>query len=181
LNKNYLGTLEQKSVAGDTKKFLKQKLDSATWLIKAIEQRHSTLTAVMSEIINNQPDFFNGDISLLKPMKLKDIANKLKLDISTISRSTRNKYVDTPYGIYELKSFFSNKYDTVSGDQVSTKLIKNLLKELIDDEVKDEPLTDTDLANQLKLKGYPLARRTVAKYREELKLPAARLRRQIIN
>ena len=181
LNKNYLGTLEQKSVTGDTKKFLKQKLDSATWLIKAIEQRHSTLTAVMSEIINNQPDFFNGDISLLKPMKLKDIADKLKLDISTISRSTRNKYVDTPYGIYELKSFFSNKYDTVSGDQVSTKLIKNLLKELIDDEVKDEPLTDTDLANQLKLKGYPLARRTVAKYREELKLPAARLRRQIIN
>ena len=112
---------------------------------------------------------------------IADIANKLKLDISTISRSTRNKYVDTPYGIYELKSFFSNKYDTVSGDQVSTKLIKNLLKELIDDEVKDEPLTDTDLANQLKLKGYPLARRTVAKYREELKLPAARLRRQIIN
>ena len=181
LNENYLGILEQKSVARDTKKFLKQKLDSATWLIKAIEKRQITLTAVMSEIINNQPDFFNGDISLLKPMKLKDIADKLKMDISTISRSTRNKYVDTPYGIFELKSFFSNKYNLASGDQVSTKLIKNLLKKLIDDEIKDEPLTDTDLANQLKLKGYPLARRTVAKYREELKLPAARLRRQIIN
>ena len=114
-------------------------------------------------------------------MKLKDIANKLNMDISTISRSTRNKYVDTPYGIFELKSFSSGKLNSDNGEEVSTKLVKNLLKQLIEDEVKQEPLTDTDLAVKLKEKGYPIARRTVAKYREELKLPVARLRRQITN
>jgi RNA polymerase sigma-54 factor len=114
-------------------------------------------------------------------MKLKDIANKLNMDISTISRSTRNKYVDTPYGIFELKSFFSGKYHSPNGENVSIKLVKNLLKQLIDDEVKQEPLTDTNLAIRLKEKGYPVARRTVTKYREELKLPVARLRRQITN
>ena len=162
-------------------KYLSQKFDSATWLIQAIEQRQSTLTRVMEEIINNQSDFFNGDTSSIRPMKLKDIANKLNMDISTISRSTRNKYVDTPYGIFELKSFFSGKLNSDNGEEVSTKLVKNLLKQLIEDEVKQEPLTDTDLAVKLKEKGYPIARRTVAKYREELKLPVARLRRQITN
>ena len=181
INENYLEILNQQKISKDTQKFLKQKLDSASWLIKAIEQRQLTLTSVMNEIIKNQPDFFNGDISTLKPMKLKDIADKLEMDISTISRSTRNKYVDTPYGIFELKSFFSNKFDTESGEQVSTKQIKNMLKQLINNEVKDKPFTDTDLANQLKLKGYPIARRTVAKYREQLKFPSARLRRQLIN
>ena len=181
INENYLEILNQQKISKDTQKFLKQKLDSASWLIKAIEQRQLTLTSVMNEIIKNQPDFFNGDISTLKPMKLKDIADKLEMDISTISRSTRNKYVDTPYGIFELKSFFSNKFDTESGEQVSTNKIKNLLKQLINNEVKDKPFTDTDLANQLKLKGYPIARRTVAKYREQLKFPSARLRRQLIN
>ena len=135
----------------------------------------------MEEIINNQPQFFDGDIASLIPMKLKDVANKLNMDISTISRSTRNKYVDTPYGIFELKSFFSGKYHLPNGEDVSIKLVKNLLKQLIDDEVKQEPLTDTNLAIRLKEKGYPVARRTVTKYREELKLPVARLRRQITN
>ena len=181
LNTKYLEAIKNKKSSKETMKYLSQKFDSATWLIQAIEQRQSTLTRVMEEIINNQSDFFNGDTSLIRPMKLKDIANKLNMDISTISRSTRNKYVDTPYGIFELKSFFSAKLNSVNGEEVSIKIVKNLLKQLIQDEVKQEPLTDTDLAVKLKEKGYPIARRTVAKYREELKLPVARLRRQITN
>ena len=181
LNTKYLEAMKNKKSSKETKKYLSQKFDSATWLIQAIEQRQSTLTRVMEEIINNQSDFFNGDTSSIRPMKLKDIANKLNMDISTISRSTRNKYVDTPYGIFELKSFFSGKLNSDNGEEVSTKLVKNLLKQLIEDEVKQEPLTDTDLAVKIKEKGYPIARRTVAKYREELKLPVARLRRQITN
>ena len=181
LNTKYLESIKNKKSSKETMKYLSQKFDSATWLIQAIEQRQSTLTKVMEEIINNQSDFFNGDTSSIRPMKLKDIANKLNMDISTISRSTRNKYVDTPYGIFELKSFFSSKLNSDNGEEVSTKLVKNLLKQLIEDEVKQEPLTDTDLAVKLKEKGYPIARRTVAKYREELKLPVARLRRQITN
>ena len=179
INKNYLEMAEQTSISKDTKKFLKEKYDSASWLIKAIEQRNQTLKAVMSEIIESQPDFFNGDFSVLKPMKLKDIADKLNMDISTISRSTRNKYVDTPYGLFELKFFFSKSFESDDGKNVSTKVIKDLLKQLIETEVKQKPLTDTAIANELKLKGFPIARRTVAKYREELKFPVARQRRQI--
>ena len=179
INKNYLEMAEQTSISKDTKKFLKEKYDSASWLIKAIEQRNQTLKAVMSEIIESQPDFFNGDFSALKPMKLKDIADKLNMDISTISRSTRNKYVDTPYGLFELKFFFSKSFESNDGKNVSTKVIKDLLKQLIETEVKQKPLTDTAIANELKLKGFPIARRTVAKYREELKFPVARQRRQI--
>ena len=179
INKNYLEMAEQTSISKDTKKFLKEKYDSASWLIKAIEQRNQTLKAVMSEIIESQPDFFNGDFSVLKPMKLKDIADKLNMDISTISRSTRNKYVDTPYGLFELKFFFSKSFESNDGKNVSTKVIKDLLKQLIETEVKQKPLTDTAIANELKLKGFPIARRTVAKYREELKFPVARQRRQI--
>ena len=181
LNTKYLEAIKNKKSSKETMRYLSQKFDSATWLIQAIEQRQSTLTRVMEQIINNQSDFFNGDTSSIRPMKLKDIANKLNMDISTISRSTRNKYVDTPYGIFELKSFFSGKLNSDNGEEVSTKLVKNLLKQLIEDEVKQEPLTDTDIAVKLKEKGYPIARRTVAKYREELKLPVARLRRQITN
>ena len=179
INKNYLEMAEQTSISKDTKKFLKEKYDSANWLIKAIEQRNQTLKAVMREIIESQPDFFNGDFSVLKPMKLKDIADKLNMDISTISRSTRNKYVDTPYGLFELKFFFSKSFESDDGKNVSTKVIKDLLKQLIETEVKQKPLTDTAIANELKLKGFPIARRTVAKYREELKFPVARQRRQI--
>lgn len=181
LNTKYLETMKNKNSSKETKKYLGQKLDSATWLIKAIEQRNSTLTRVMEEIINKQSEFFDGDTISLRPMKLKDVANNLNMDISTISRSTRNKYVDTPYGIFELKSFFSGKYDSPNGEEISINLVKNLLKQLIHNEVKQKPLTDTDLAIKLKEKGYPIARRTVSKYREELKFPVARLRRQITN
>ena len=179
LSNEYVTMLNQKDLPGETQKYLKEKFDSASWFIHAIEQRRHTLTAVMEAIIKRQQAFFKGKIELLVPMKLQDIADDIDLDISTISRSTRGKYVDTPYGIFELKSFFTEGYKLESGEEVSTKAIKDLLKKLIDDEDKSFPLTDTDLANQLKDGGFPVARRTVAKYREQLHLSVARLRREL--
>ena len=179
LSNEYVTMLNQKDLPGETQKYLKEKFDSASWFIHAIEQRRHTLTAVMEAIIKRQKGFFKGKIELLVPMKLQDIADDIDMDISTISRSTRGKYVDTPYGIFELKSFFTEGYKLESGEEVSTKAIKDLLKKLIDDEDKSFPLTDTDLANQLKDGGFPVARRTVAKYREQLHLSVARLRREL--
>jgi len=179
LSNEYVTMLNQKDLPGETQKYLKEKFDSASWFIHAIEQRRHTLTAVMEAIIKRQQEFFKGKIELLVPMKLQDIADDIDLDISTISRSTRGKYVDTPYGIFELKSFFTEGYKLESGEEVSTKAIKDLLKKLIDDEDKSSPLTDTDLANQLRDEGFPVARRTVAKYREQLHFSVARLRRKL--
>ena len=179
LNNQYVQMLNQKDLSKETQKYLKEKFDTGSWFIQAIEQRRNTLTLVMEAIINRQPVFFDGKVLSLIPMKLQDIANDIKMDISTISRSTRGKYVDTPYGIFELKSFFTEGYTLESGKSVSTNSIKNLLKELIKEESKDSPLTDTNLANKLKLKGFPVARRTVAKYREQLQFPVARLRREL--
>ena len=179
LNNQYVQMLNQKDLSKETQKYLKEKFDTGSWFIQAIEQRRNTLTLVMEAIINRQPAFFDGKVLSLIPMKLQDIANDIKMDISTISRSTRGKYVDTPYGIFELKSFFTEGYTLESGKSVSTNSIKNLLKELIKEESKDSPLTDTNLANKLKLKGFPVARRTVAKYREQLQFPVARLRREL--
>ena len=179
LSNEYVTMLNQKDLPGETQKYLKEKFDSASWFIHAIEQRRHTLTAVMEAIIKRQQAFFKGKIELLVPMKLQDIADDIDLDISTISRSTRGKYVDTPYGIFELKSFFTEGYKLESGEEVSTKAIKDLLKKLINDEDKSSPLTDTDLANQLRDEGFPVARRTVAKYREKLHFSVARLRRKL--
>ena len=179
LNNQYVQMLNQKDISKETQNYLNEKFNAASWFIQAIEQRRNTLTLVMKAIINRQPAFFDGKVSSLIPMKLQDIADDIKMDISTISRSTRGKYVDTPYGIFELKSFFTESYTLESGKAVSTSSIKNLLKELIKEEKKDSPLTDTDLADKLKLKGFPVARRTVAKYREQLQFPVARLRREL--
>lgn len=181
LNNEYVTILGQKDLSRDTKKYLKEKFDSASWFIQAIQQRRHTLTAVMEAIIEKQPYFFEGNINHLVPMKLQDVADEIEMDISTISRSTRGKYVDTPYGIFELKSFFTEGYTLESGQSVSTKAIKDLLNQLIEKEDKRNPLTDTELADQLKVEGYPVARRTVAKYREQLHFPVARLRRQLTN
>ena len=179
LSNEYVTMLDQKDLSRETQKYLKEKFDSASWFIQAIQQRRHTLTAVMEAIIIRQELFFEGKVESLTPMKLQDIADDIAMDISTISRSTRGKYVDTPYGIFELKSFFTESYTLESGKAVSTKAIKDLLKKLIEDENKDRPLTDTDLADQLKVEGFPVARRTVAKYREQLQFPVARLRRQL--
>ena len=179
ISNEYLSMLGKGDISSDTKKYLKEKFDSASWFIQAIQQRHDTLSKVMQSIIERQSNFFEGEIENLIPMKLQDIADDLKMDISTISRSTRGKYVDTPYGIFELKSFFSDGYIINSGEEVSTNTIKDLLKQLIDAEDKKTPLTDTNLTKELNRKGYPVARRTVAKYREQLHFPVARLRRQL--
>ncbi len=160
--------------------FIKQKLDSAKWFIDAIVQRQNTLLFSMNAIADFQKDFFlSGDETELKPMILKDIAEITGLDISTISRVANSKYVATPYGNYLLKYFFSEGMLTESGEEVSTREIKQILKDCIDEESKLKPLTDDKLAEILKSKGYQIARRTVAKYREQLDIPVARLRKEL--
>jgi len=160
--------------------FVKQKLDSAKWFIDAIRQRQNTLMLTMNAIINYQREYFkDGDEKKLKPMILKDIADLTDLDISTISRVANSKYIQTHFGIYPLKFFFSEGMQTDTGEEVSTREIKKILQECIDVEEKRKPLTDEKLAEILKDKGYHIARRTVAKYREQLDIPVARLRKEL--
>jgi len=160
--------------------FIKQKLDSAKWFIDAIRQRQQTLLVTMDTIMQYQYDYFlTGDERKLKPMILKDIADKINMDISTVSRVANSKYVSTPYGTKLIKEFFSESMKNDKGEDVSTKEIKKILETVILEESKKKPLTDQKLAEILKEKGYPIARRTVAKYREQLDLPVARLRKEI--
>jgi RNA polymerase sigma-54 factor len=160
--------------------FVKQKLDSAQWFIEAIKQRQETLQRTMETIISLQRNFFlSGDEASLRPMILKDVAERSGYDISTISRVSNSKYVQTNFGIYPLKYFFSESIQTDSGEEISTREVKAILKEYIEGEDKRRPLTDEELAALLKEKGYVIARRTVAKYREQLEIPVARLRKEI--
>ncbi len=160
--------------------FVKQKLDSAKWFIDAIKQRHNTLYNTMNAILQYQKDFFlTGDETKLKPMILKDIASRTNLDISTISRVANSKYIQTPYGIFPLKYFFSEGMENDKGEEVSTRKIKKILKEAIEKEDKKKPLTDEKLAKVLQEKGFKIARRTVAKYREQMDILVARLRKKI--
>ena len=160
--------------------FLKQKLDSAKWFIEAIEQRHQTLFQTVNAIVNFQKDYFlTGEESNLKPMILKDIAEKINLDISTVSRVANSKYMDSPYGIRLLKSYFSEGMKNSDGDDISTIEIKRILQEIVESEDKIKPLSDLDLSSKLSKKGFKVARRTVAKYREQLDIPVARLRKQL--
>ena len=161
------------------KKFLKHNYTSAKWFIQAVEQRRETLVNVMNEIINRQSEFFKGNIEELRPMKLQDIAESIDMDISTVSRATRGKYVETPYGIYELKHYFTESITLNDGKEISTHQVKLALKELIKDEDKHNPLSDEELKDKLIKLGYPVARRTVAKYRGQLQLPVARLRKEL--
>ena len=164
----------------DAVMFVKQKLDSAKWFIDAILQRQNTLMTVMSAILEYQNEYFkDGDEMKLRPMILKDIAEMTNLDISTISRVSNSKYIQTHFGIFPLKYFFSEGMQTDSGEEVSTREIKKILEELIEAEDKHKPLTDDKLALILKEKSYNIARRTVAKYREQLNIPVARLRKEI--
>lgn len=160
--------------------FIKQKLDSAKWFIDAIKQRQHTMMVTMEAIIDYQKEYFlTGDETKLKPMILKDIAEKVDLDISTISRVTNTKYIQTPFGTFLLKSFFSESLTTESGEDVSTREVKKILETIINEEDKKKPLTDDKLALLLKEKGYNIARRTVAKYREQMDIPVARLRKEL--
>lgn len=164
----------------DAMVFMKQKLDSAKWFIDAIKQRHQTLQVTMKEIIEFQKEFFQeGDETKLRPMILKDIADATGLDISTISRVSNSKYIQTHFGIYPLKYFFSEGMQTDTGEEVSTREIKSILRECVENEDKRNPVTDEKLAAILKEKSYVVARRTVAKYREQLGIPVARMRKEL--
>lgn len=164
----------------DAVNFVKQKLDSAKWFIDAIKQRQNTLMLTMNAIINFQKNYFyEGDETKLHPMILKDIADRTGLDISTISRVANSKYIQTHFGIFPLKYFFSEGLQTDSGEEVSTREIKKILEDCIESESKRKPLTDDELSEILQKKGYQIARRTVAKYREQLNIPVARLRKEL--
>jgi RNA polymerase sigma-54 factor len=160
--------------------FIKQKIDAAKWFIDAIKQRQHTLLSTMTAIMNHQHEFFlTGDETTLRPMILKDIAEKTGLDISTVSRVANSKFVQTEFGTYRLKFFFSESLTTDTGEEVSTREVKKILSDLIENESKKKPLSDERLTELLQEKGYNIARRTVAKYREQLNIPVARLRKEL--
>jgi RNA polymerase sigma-54 factor len=178
--KGYKASKEKSKAQKDAVMFIKQKLDAAKWFIEAIKQRQTTLFVTMSSIMNYQKEYFlTGDERNLKPMILKDIADEIGMDVSTVSRVANSKYVDTPYGTKLIKEFFSESMKNDQGEDVSTREIKKILEMTIEEENKRKPLTDEKLAKMLKEKGYPIARRTVAKYREQLDIPVARLRKVI--
>ena len=178
--KGYKDTKEKSKSQKDAVIFIKQKLDAAKWFIEAIKQRQQTLFVTMSAIMHYQKEFFlTGDERKLKPMILKDIADEISMDVSTVSRVANSKYVDTPYGTKLIKEYFSESMKNDQGEDVSTREIKKILETVIEEEEKRKPLTDETLAAILKEKGYPIARRTVAKYREQLDIPVARLRKKI--
>ncbi|MBC8215281.1 MAG: RNA polymerase factor sigma-54 [Candidatus Marinimicrobia bacterium] len=180
VNPDYMAMMEERQHIGtDARHFIKKRLDSAQWFMDAIRQRRNTMTRVMHSIIQRQPGFFNGNIHDLNPMKLQDVAEDIKMDISTVSRSTRGKYADTPFGIFELKYFFTDRITLNDGREVSNHAIKRRLKGIVDSEDKHSPLNDETLVERLKEVSFPIARRTVAKYREQMNIPVARLRRTL--
>ncbi|SHJ10080.1 RNA polymerase, sigma 54 subunit, RpoN/SigL [Arenibacter nanhaiticus] len=176
----YKNAKEKSKSQKDTVIFIKQKLDAAKWFIDAVRQRQQTLFVTMNAIMQYQKEYFlTGDERKLRPMILKDIADTIQMDVSTVSRVANSKYVDTPYGTKLIKEYFSESMKNEQGEDVSTKEIKKILETVIGEEAKRKPLTDDKLAAILKEKGYPIARRTVAKYREQLGIPVARLRKEI--
>jgi RNA polymerase sigma-54 factor len=178
--RSYTKDKGQKKEMKEAVMFVKQKIDSAKWFIDAIRQRQNTLLLTMNAILEYQKEYFiDGDETKLKPMILKDVAEMTGLDISTVSRVANSKYIQTHFGIFPLKFFFSEGLQTDSGEEVSTREIKRILQDCIDNEQKRRPLTDERLTDILQEKGYQIARRTVAKYREQLSIPVARLRREI--
>jgi len=176
----YKSSRDKSNAQKDAVQFIKQKLDSAKWFIDAIKQRQETLYVTMNAIMHYQKEYFlEGDETKLKPMILKDIADLVGLDISTISRVANSKYVETPYGTKLIKEFFSEAMKNDQGEDVSTLEIKKILQNTIEEEDKQKPLPDDQLAEILKEKGYPIARRTIAKYREQLDIPVARMRKKM--
>ncbi|MFD0992502.1 RNA polymerase factor sigma-54 [Tenacibaculum geojense] len=178
--KGYQDSKEKSKSQKDAVLFIKQKLDAAKWFIDAIKQRQQTLLITMNAIMHHQKEYFlTGDERKLKPMILKDIADEINMDVSTVSRVANSKYVSTPYGTKLIKEFFSESMKNDQGEDVSTREIKKILETVVSEEDKRKPLTDEKLSKILKEKGYPIARRTVAKYREQLDIPVARLRKEI--
>ena len=185
VNKKYADLLMDAANSSEREKkeaaaFVKKKLDSAKWFVEAIKQRHHTLSSTMQAIIDYQKEYFiDGDETHLKPMVLKDIAEKTGFDISTISRVVNSKYIETHFGIYSLKYFFSEGLENQEGEEVSTRELKKALHECVDSENKHKPLTDDELVLKMNEKGYKVARRTIAKYRDQLGIPKARLRKEL--
>ncbi|ETN94430.1 RNA polymerase, sigma 54 subunit, RpoN/SigL [Zhouia amylolytica] len=178
--KGYKEAKDKTKSSKDAVQFIKQKLDAAKWFIDAIKQRQETLLVTMNAIMHIQEEYFlTGDERKLKPMILKDIADQIDMDVSTVSRVANSKYVDTPYGTILIKDLFSESVKNEEGEDVSTRQIKKILETVIEEENKRKPITDEGLAGILKEKGFPIARRTVAKYREQLNIPVARLRKEI--
>jgi len=179
ISQAYESQMNDDKLKNDAKRFIKDKMDLANWFIEAIHQRRVTMVNVMRLIIKFQPEWFSGNMNYLRPLKLQDIADVIKMDISTISRSTRGKYVDTPYGIFELKYFFTDSIELKDGRILGTFVIKKALEKIIHNEDKQSPFSDDILVNKLGQEGYTLARRTVAKYRDQMGYPVARLRKEI--
>lgn len=185
LSKKYAEMLEASKNGGDKSQkeavtFVKQKLDSAKWFVEALKQRYNTLESTMNAILEYQHDYFlDGDEVNLRPMVLKDIAEKTGFDISTISRVVNSKYIETHFGIFPLKYFFSEGLENQAGEEVSTRELKKVLQQAVDGEDKRKPLTDDQLVEELNSKGYKVARRTIAKYRDQLGIPKARLRKEL--
>lgn len=185
VNKKYAALLMEAAGSSERQKkeaatFVKQKMDSAKWFVEALKQRHNTLMSTMQAIVDYQHDYFiDGDESHLRPMVLKDIAEKTGFDISTISRVVNSKYIETHFGIFPLKYFFSEGLENQDGEEISTRELKKALQECLDAEDKHHPLTDDQLVEVLSGKGYKVARRTIAKYRDQLGIPSARLRKEL--
>jgi len=179
VSKSYLNMLADHKDEKDVQKFVKQKLEAANWFVDAVEQRKKTIQRVMESIIRRQPEYFHSGDKKLHPMILQDVADDIEMDISTISRVTNGKYVQLPWEIKELKTFFSEGIKTAAGDTISNTEVKKRLKEIIDSEDKQHPVGDEEITEQLKREGYTIARRTITKYREQMKVPTARLRRKI--
>jgi len=179
VSKAYINMLSDHKDEKDVRSFVKKKLESAAWFVDAVERRKMTIQRVMESIIKRQRNYFYSEKRSLQPMILKDVANDIEMDISTVSRVTNGKYVQLPWEIKELKTFFSEGIKTDSGEEVSNTEVKIRLKEIIDTEDKQNPIGDEELTNRLNDEGYKIARRTITKYREQLKFPTARLRRKI--
>ena len=179
ISRTYEDGIESGEYSGKAKAFVREKMDEGNWFIEAVKQRRVTMVNVMRSIIKNQPEWFSGNMNHLRPLKLQDIAEEISMDISTISRSTRGKFVDTPYGVFELKHYFTDAIDLGNGQILGTFVIKKELQNIINSEDKMSPYNDDTLVTLLSDKGYKLARRTVAKYRDQLGFPVARLRKEI--
>ena len=179
INKTYEDKVHIQKYDGKAKSYIKEKLASANWFIEAVKQRRVTMVNVMKSIIKHQPEWFNGDLEFMRPLKQQDIAEEIKMDISTISRSTRGKFVDTPFGVFELKHFFTDAIKLNNGNVIGTFIIKRKLENILNDENKKNPLSDDILVRKLEKEGYSLARRTVAKYRDQMGIPVARLRKKL--
>ena len=179
ISKLYKEGLNSGEYNGKARSFIREKMDSANWFIEAVKQRRITMVNVMQAIIKYQPEWFSGNMNHLRPLKLQDIAEEINMDISTISRSTRGKFVDTPYGVFELKYYFTDAIDLGDGRVLGTFVLKKELQNIINSENKKSPFNDDTLVEKLNDSGYKLARRTVAKYRDQLGIPVARLRKEI--